>query len=146
VKNLDVVTRCAAPDCGGRVEPGTDGRGGTVDRCRRCGLTPADVARAGPLARSRAAGAPTFLTGRKCLVEGCPGTLDQAGVCACCQRRKEWVAENSRMFTCIVCGGVQRANPRARTSRYCAACFAGTTAWQRARASRAASAKKKADT
>lgn len=99
------VSKCA---CGGRIDPTTNGNGGLIDRCSRCGAKPGEG--------RVPAGSPA---GQSCRVQGCPGALDAAGRCACCDKRAARLAANLPKRNCGICGG--GIGGRAST-KYCAVC------------------------
>lgn len=99
-------------ECGGRIEPTTNGNGAVVDQCSRCGAKPGQGRALAPSpGRSR--------TLEKCSVKGCPGQLDAAGLCSCCAKRNAWAEAHTPKRHCEICEGtiVGRGS-----KKYCEAC------------------------
>lgn len=99
------AAKCA---CGGRIEPTTNGNGGVVDVCAKCGARPGEGR------------APALTLGAACRAKDCPGTLDSAGHCACCVRRAAWLAAQQPKVQCEICEG--RFLATRKDQRFCRAC------------------------
>jgi hypothetical protein len=100
----------ACPYCNGRLETITQ-RGKPVKRCATCGRSPdpstngkADPSPTPASSRAFADLAPGSAP-RPCRVEGCPGTLDVGGLCACCAKRAAWELAHAPIRTCEICDG-----------------------------------------
>lgn len=96
-------------ECGGRIEPTTNGNGAVVDQCSRCGAKPG---------QGRAVAVTPGRPRTNCSVKGCPGQLDAAGACSCCAKRERWVAEHLPKRKCEICDG----EILGRSRKYCDAC------------------------
>jgi hypothetical protein len=119
--------RC--PHCGGSVEVLGRGRAGaTIQRCRACGREPSAPIGTPAVHAPPIGAAPTRTFSdvapgsapRPCRNDGCPGTLDGTGRCACCARRDAWVAANRPVRNRKLCDGAIAATRKNR--EYCGAC------------------------
>lgn len=86
------------PRCESALTVETDGNGRLRDVCTNtnCGRK---------FARDPGTAPPARGVAEKCRVEGCPGTLDAAGACACCTKRNEWMRANTPKKECEICTG-----------------------------------------
>lgn len=103
---MTAVATEKCPHCGGPVDTLGRGRTGDIKRCRSCGRepgAPTQLPKPTPVAESVAR---KTNPARACPVEGCPGSLDAAGACACCARREAWREENTPKRKCRICQGV----------------------------------------
>ena len=99
---MSTVATTKCPHCNGPVELLGKGRGGTtIQRCRACGREPSEIV------RQPANGASANGGGKRgpCPVDGCPGTLDDSGRCACCARRAAYLEQNMPKRKCAICDG-----------------------------------------
>lgn len=109
--------------CHGRVETVGQGRGNkSIKRCVTCGRSPdpepSNNGHASPTPRAFVDLAPGSAP-RPCRVEGCPGTLDSAGTCACCVKRAAWELANTPKRECEICGGTVTGRG---LKKFCDAC------------------------
>lgn len=103
----------ACPRCQSSLTVETDGNGRLRDVC-----TNTSCAR--KFARDPGEGASASRVAQKCGVEGCPGTLDANGGCACCAKRDAWMRANTPKKECQICTGDITGGRRG--SKYCHAC------------------------
>jgi hypothetical protein len=97
---------------------------GRFTACGSCGREPATASRATTEngQATPAPAAPRFsgvAAGSACRTKDCPGTLDEAGRCACCAKREAWSAAHIPARKCDICtGSVGGRGYR----KYCKAC------------------------
>jgi hypothetical protein len=116
------------PHCNGPVEVVGKGRGNVeIRRCRSCGREPSTgiigeprngTSSSAPEPKKFIDVAPGSAL-RPCRVDGCPGILDAAGKCACCEKRAVWVLENTPIRSCRMCEGPIQGR---KNREYCEAC------------------------
>jgi hypothetical protein len=100
--------------CGRELTQETDGNGQVVDVCSVHDRNITGRAPATPSSPSRNGAQPG--DGKKCPVENCPGVLDDAGKCECCERRAAWARENLPRRHCEICTG------EIEKGKFCLAC------------------------
>jgi hypothetical protein len=86
--------------CGLTLRPDTDGNGKLIDICPVHGR---NITRPVPTPTDESS--TDMKEPTKCTVEGCPGTRDGSGNCACCAKRAEWAREHLPKKKCEICQG-----------------------------------------